>query len=57
MFSYYGELCTKMYEVTKSEADGKELEFYLSFAADQETRALEPMCGNGRMLIPFLQHG
>ncbi|WP_404407079.1 class I SAM-dependent methyltransferase [Jeotgalibacillus malaysiensis] len=57
MYSYYGELCTKMYEVTKSAADGKELEFYLAYAADKETRVLEPMCGNGRMLIPFQQHG
>ncbi len=55
--SYYGELCTKIYEVDKSLASGKELEFYLSFAVNKDIRVLEPMCGNGRMLIPFMQQG
>ncbi|WP_338552695.1 class I SAM-dependent methyltransferase [Paenibacillus sp. KS-LC4] len=55
MISYYGELCTKMYESDKSLADGKELDFYLSFADRKDIRVLEPMCGNGRMLIPFMQ--
>ncbi|MBD3920426.1 class I SAM-dependent methyltransferase [Paenibacillus sp. PR3] len=59
MNSYYGELCTKLYEVDKSIAAGKELEFYLSYAdRDNSTfRVLEPMCGNGRMLIPFMLNG
>jgi hypothetical protein len=34
MIDYYGELYTKMYESDKSFADGKELEFYLSFVKD-----------------------
>ncbi|WP_145047669.1 bifunctional 2-polyprenyl-6-hydroxyphenol methylase/3-demethylubiquinol 3-O-methyltransferase UbiG [Paenibacillus xylanexedens] len=55
--SYYGELCTRMYEVDKSIAEGKELDFYLSFADREDIRVLEPMCGNGRMLIPFMQRG
>lgn len=55
MISYYGELCTKMYESDKSLADGKELDFYLSFADRKDISVLEPMCGNGRMLIPFMQ--
>lgn len=54
---YYGELCTKVYEQDKSLAEGKELEFYLSFAGSTNMRVLEPMCGNGRLLIPFMQHG
>jgi ubiquinone/menaquinone biosynthesis C-methylase UbiE len=57
MIDYYGELCTKMYESDKSLADGKELEFYLSFVKDKYMKVLEPMCGNGRMLIPFMQKG
>ncbi len=57
MADYYGELCTKVYESNKSLADGKELEFYLSFVTDKKMKVLEPMCGNGRMLVPFLQHG
>jgi Methylase involved in ubiquinone/menaquinone biosynthesis len=55
--SYYGELCTRIYEIDKSLASGKELDFYLSFADNKDIRVLEPMCGNGRMLIPFMQQG
>lgn len=57
MTDYYGELCTKMYESGKSIAEGKELDFYLSFVKDENVKVLEPMCGNGRMLIPFMQKG
>lgn len=57
MNDYYGELCTQMYETNKSIADGKELEFYLSFVTDKRMKVLEPMCGNGRMLIPFMEKG
>ncbi|MFD5174030.1 class I SAM-dependent methyltransferase, partial [Bacillus mycoides] len=57
MHTYYGELCTKIYESDKSIAAGKELDFYLSFAKDKNIHVLEPMCGNGRMLIPFMQNG
>ena len=54
---YYGELCTQIYETNKSIAGGKELEFYLSFVNDKGMKVLEPMCGNGRMLIPLLENG
>jgi SAM-dependent methyltransferase len=57
MSDYYGELCTKLYESSKSVSEGKELDFYLSFAKDANMKVLEPMCGNGRMLIPFMQIG
>ncbi|OAB44777.1 class I SAM-dependent methyltransferase [Paenibacillus glacialis] len=57
MTDYYGELCTKMYESSKAYADGIELDFYLSFVKDPNMNVLEPMCGNGRMLIPFMQRG
>ncbi|MCI3919176.1 class I SAM-dependent methyltransferase [Paenibacillus sp. TRM 82003] len=56
MPKYYGELCTKMYEVDKSLAEGIELDFYLSYVTEG-VNVLEPMCGNGRMLIPFMQRG
>ncbi|WP_328805182.1 class I SAM-dependent methyltransferase [Paenibacillus albicereus] len=55
--SYYGELCTKMYESDKSMAEGAELDFFLAFAGKEGLRVLEPMCGNGRMLLPLLQRG
>ncbi|KML31820.1 MULTISPECIES: hypothetical protein [Priestia] len=45
MDDYYGELCTRLYEVDKSVAKRKELEFYLSFVKDQNMKVLEPMCG------------
>jgi len=54
---YYGELCTQIYETNKSIADGKELDFFLSFVKDKKMKVLEPMCGNGRMLIPFMEKG
>ncbi|REB07316.1 class I SAM-dependent methyltransferase [Sporosarcina sp. BI001-red] len=57
MNEYYGELCTRIYEIDKSIASGKELEFYLSFVKDKNMNVLEPMCGNGRMLIPFMEKG
>lgn len=57
LLTYYGDLCTKIYESDKSIAAGKELEFYLSFIKDKNMKVLEPMCGNGRMLIPFIQNG
>lgn len=57
MYSYYGELCTKMYESDKSLAHEKEIAFYYSFVRDKAMRVLEPMCGNGRFLIPFMQKG
>lgn len=57
MSDYYGKLCTQIYEVDKSIADGKELDFYLSYAQNKNLKVLEPMCGNGRMLIPFMEKG
>ncbi|WP_088044663.1 bifunctional 2-polyprenyl-6-hydroxyphenol methylase/3-demethylubiquinol 3-O-methyltransferase UbiG [Bacillus sp. EAC] len=57
MVDYYGELCTRMYESNKSIAVGKEFDFFLSFVKDKNMKVLEPMCGNGRMLIPFMQEG
>ena len=57
MMDYYGELCTKIYESEKSIAMGVELDFYLSFVKENNMKVLEPMCGNGRMLIPFLKRG
>ena len=57
MEEYYGELCAQIYETDKSIAGGKELEFYLSFVKAKDMKVLEPMCGNGRMLIPFMEKG
>ena len=52
----YGSLCTQMYELLHPKADGQELDFYLSYAG-QGQKILEPLCGSGRFLIPFLERG
>ena len=54
--NYYGSLCTKMYEILHETAPQDELKFYLSYAK-KDDRILEPFCGSGRFLIPFLERG
>lgn len=57
MNEYYGELCTHVYETNKSIAGDTELQFYLSFIKTKDMQVLEPMCGNGRFLLPLLEKG
>lgn len=54
--NYYGSLCTEMYEILHKEAPRDELEFYLSYA-EKGMSVLEPLCGSGRFLVPFLERG
>ncbi|RDU66685.1 SAM-dependent methyltransferase [Helicobacter didelphidarum] len=54
--NYYGNLCTQMYEILHEKAPSDELDFYLSYAKKSD-KILEPLCGSGRFLIPFLQRG
>lgn len=54
--NYYGALCVEMYEILHKTAPTDELDFYLSYAAEGQ-KILEPLCGSGRFLIPFLQRG
>lgn len=54
--NYYGSLCTKMYEILHKEAPQDELAFYLSYA-EKGMSILEPLCGSGRFLVPFLERG
>lgn len=56
MQNYYGSLCTKMYEILHETAPADELAFYLSYAKKGD-RILEPLCGSGRFLVPFLERG
>lgn len=51
--NYYGSLCTELYEILHKEAPEDELNFYLSYAK-QGMKILEPLCGSGRFLIPFM---
>ena len=45
-----------MYEALHEQAPQDELDFYLSYA-EKGKKILEPMCGSGRFLVPFLEHG
>jgi len=53
----YGKLCTEFYDLSKPEAPADALEFYLHCLSDTNGPVLEPMCGSGRFLIPFLERG
>ena len=54
--NYYGSLCTEMYEILHEKAPQDELDFYLSYAKKGQ-KILEPLCGSGRFLVPFLARG
>lgn len=54
--NYYGRLCTEMYEILHEKAPQDELDFYLSYA-EKGKKILEPLCGSGRFLVPFMEHG
>lgn len=54
--NYYGSLCTQMYELLHPTANTYELEFYLSYAVNRK-KILEPMCGSGRFMLPFIEKG
>lgn len=54
--NYYGSLCTEMYEILHEKAPTNELRFYLSYA-EEDMKILEPLCGSGRFLVPFLDCG
>ena len=54
--NYYSSLCTEMYEILHEQAQPDELNFYLSYA-EKGKKILEPLCGSGRFLVPFLERG
>lgn len=54
--NYYGSLCTEMYEILHDKAPQDELNFYLSYAEKGKV-ILEPLCGSGRFLVPFMERG
>lgn len=45
-----------MYEILHEKAPQDELNFYLSYA-EKGKKILEPLCGSGRFLIPFMERG
>ncbi|WP_219835057.1 class I SAM-dependent methyltransferase [Paenibacillus sp. R14(2021)] len=58
-FSYYGELCTEVYDHTKKigQSIGGDIEYYRDKVKDCKGRILEAMVGSGRMYIPLLEAG
>ena len=54
--NHYGSLCTEMYEILHEKAPQDELDFYLSYA-EKGKKILEPLCGSGRFLVPFMERG
>src|SRR5215212_9455797 len=54
--STYGKLRSALY-AADDEAPATTLQFYLDGYAKTGGPALEPMCGTGRFLIPFLERG
>jgi len=58
-FSYYGELCTEVYDLTKKigQSIGGDLEYYRSRLKHCKGRILEAMVGSGRVIIPLLESG
>ncbi|UVI29159.1 class I SAM-dependent methyltransferase [Paenibacillus spongiae] len=58
-FSYYGELCTEVYDLTKKigQSFNGDIEYYQERLKHCEGRILEAMVGSGRVIIPLLEAG
>lgn len=58
-FSYYGELCTEVYDLTKEigQSFSGDLEYYRDRLKHCKGRILEAMVGSGRIIIPLLESG
>ena len=58
-FSYYGELCTEVYDLTKKigQSLNGDLEYYQDKLKHCKGRILEAMVGSGRIIIPLLESG
>jgi SAM-dependent methyltransferase len=53
----YLSLCTEFFDLDKPVAAPEEYEFFRHYLAQATGPILEPMCGSGRYLIPFLEDG
>ena len=56
METTYGKLCALFYDMDKPSPPKETLDFFLSYV-DLDMRILEPMCGSGRFLLPFVERG
>lgn len=55
--SLYLSLCTEFFDLDKPKASIAEYAFFRHYVAKSTGPILEPMCGTGRYLIPFLEEG
>jgi SAM-dependent methyltransferase len=53
----YLSLCTEFFDLDKPIAAPEEYAFFRHYLAQSTGPILEPMCGTGRYLIPYLQEG
>lgn len=53
----YQNLCTEFYDLDKPQAPREALQFFLNYIEKADGPILEPMCGSGRFLIPYLERG
>ena len=53
----YLDLCTQVYDLSKPVPAKDSYDFYRKYVANAKGPILEPMCGTGRMLLPFLEEG
>ncbi len=59
MYSYYGPICTELYDITKPVGFslGGDIEYYLERLQGTKGKILEAGVGSGRFLIPLLEKG
>ena len=55
--SMYGKLCTQTYDLDKPGVSANAIEFFSRHLEGSNGPVLEPMCGSGSFLIPFLERG
>ncbi len=53
----YLSLCTEFFDLDKPQASPEEYAFFRHYLAAATGPILEPMCGTGRYLIPYLEEG
>jgi len=53
----YLSLCTDFFDLDKPKASPEEYAFFRHYIAKSTGPVLEPMCGTGRYLIPYLEEG
>jgi SAM-dependent methyltransferase len=53
----YLDLCTQIYDLSKPTPPEDAYNFYRNYLKNAKGLILEPMCGTGRFLIPFMEEG